>query len=139
MYKILLGTYVALFTALPIGCDVHMRGTNPSFDEMQTCAKIGAHWYSRVRTADAEDWYYVKKCEIRFDPERKPTDVLIHVVAPLELEMEGEPLEQCRALRNALESAVQTVMNARVTVDATIGTSTSICAGVKLAGSRDTS
>lgn len=138
MYKILLGTYVALFTALPIGCDVHIRGTDPSFEEMQTCAKIGAHWYSKVRTADAEDWYYVKKCEIRFDSERKPTDVLIHVVAPLEIEREGEGLEECRALRSALKSAVQTVMNATVSVDATVGTSNTVCVGI-FAGSGDRS
>ena len=132
MHKILVGAYVALFAALPIRCDVHTRGTEPSFDEMQACAKIGAHWYAKVRSADTEDWYYVKKCEIRYDRERKPTDLLIHVVAPLELEVEQEPLDQCKALRSALEGAVQAVMNATVSVDATIGTSRSTCADMSL-------
>lgn len=132
MHKILVGAYVALFAALPIRCDMHTRGTVPSFEEMQMCAKIGDHWYSSVRSADAEDWYYVKKCEIRYDRERKPTDLLIHLVAPLELDAEREPLEQCKALRSALEDAVQTVMNATVSVDATIGTSRSTCADLRL-------
>ncbi len=135
MLKTLVGTCVPLFLALPIGCDFHIKGdTDPTYKEMEMCAKIGADWLSRIGTADTEDWYYIKECSIGFD-DPEPEKVHIHVVSSLD----RVGIDECSAQLEALESAVRSVMNSPVSVRLEVSNSESTCARADVSlRSRDT-
>ena len=72
-------SWVPLFLILPAGCGfVEFEPCpGPTSEEIETCAKIAADWRSRVERFDAEDWHNVQECSIRYDNDRKPTELRI--------------------------------------------------------------
>ena len=143
---------VPLFLILPAGCGfVEFEPCpGPTSEEIETCAKIAADWRSRVERFDAEDWHNVQECFIRYDNDRKPTELRIRVASSLELEMEQAestvdgtdfelelvPRGQCSALVSALEISAKSVIGAPVSVDATVSTSRVTCAKFRVGDRR---
>ena len=139
MRKALVGACVPLFLikALPVGCDfvdIEVGKDDPTYEEMELCAKIGADWRSRIGIADTEDWYYIKECSIGFD-DPEPKEVHIHVVSS----SVGIGLDECPAQLEALESAVRSVMNSPVSVRPEVANSEGTCGQARFElRSRDT-
>lgn len=111
-----------LFLAFPIGCGIveFPECTDPTFEDLETCAKIVRDWRSRIGRVDAEDWYQVKECSIGVD-DGKP-QVRIDVWSSLK--PDGD---DCSALSSALRSAVQSSMESPVAVNAAVVTSERTC------------
>ena len=128
MFKILAVGGLPLFLALPVSCELLPKGTSPTFEEMELCTKIGAQWLSATGRADAEDWYYIKRCSIDA-PDGKPTEVRIHVVSSLPLQdvRGANPLEACVGIDD-LRAAVRSVMDAPVLIRLKLSDSASTCA-----------
>ena len=95
-----------LVLALPFSCELQPKGTSPTFEEMEVCTKIGAEWFSSTGRADAEDWYYIKRCSIDAR-DGKPTGVRMHVVSSLPLQdvRAADPIPSRRALASTTLTA----------------------------------
>ena len=119
---------LTLFLALPVSCELRPKGASPTFEEMEVCTKIGAQWLSTTGRADAEDWYYIKRCSIDA-PDGKPTGVRLHVVSSLSLQdvRGADPHEACLGIDD-LRAAVRSVMDAPVLIELKLSDSTSTCA-----------
>lgn len=123
---------LTLFLALPVSCELRPKGTSPTFEEMELCTKIGAQWLSATGRADAEDWYYIKRCSIGAR-DGKPTEVRIHVVSSLSLQdvRGADPFKACLGIDD-LRAAVRSVMDAPVSIRLKLSDSTSTCAHTEI-------
>ncbi|MDE0054988.1 MAG: hypothetical protein OXT64_12165 [Gammaproteobacteria bacterium] len=119
---------LTLFLALPVSCELRPKGESPTFEEMELCTKIGAQWLSTNGRADAEDWFYIKRCSIDV-PDGKPAGVRIHVVSSLALQdvRGADPHKACLGMDD-LRAAVRSVMDAPVSIRLKLSDSTSTCA-----------
>ena len=124
MRKTFVGVCSPLFLAFPVGCGVveFPTCTDPTFEELETCAKIARDWRSRIGRVDTEGWYHVKECSID-DDDGKPTQVRIDVWSSLK--PDGD---DCTEFSSALKSAVESRMETQVAVNASVVTSDATCA-----------
>lgn len=113
-----------LFLVFPIGCGIveFPECTDPTFEELETCAKIARDWRSRIGRVDAEDWYHVKECSISVH-DWEPTQVRIDVWSSLKPDD-----DDCTEFSSALRSAVESTMKSQVAVNASVVTTGLTCA-----------